>query len=108
MVRERRYFSPELKVAIIREHLLDGVPVSEVCEKHKIKPSPYFTWQKKFFERGAAVFASNAFASKKNTRRQNAQKRKIDRLEKKLSEKDEIIAEVAEAFVTLKKDLGKP
>lgn len=102
MARERRYFSPELKVAIIREHLLDGVPVSEVCEKHQIKPNQYFTWQKKFFERGAA-----AFASTKNTRQQNAQKRKIDRLKKKLSEKDEIIAEVAEAFVTLKKDLGK-
>jgi hypothetical protein len=48
-----------------------------------------------------------AFQSNKNTRQQNVQKRKIDRLKKKLSEKDEIIAEVAEAFVTLKKDLGK-
>lgn len=103
MARERRYFSPELKVEIIREHLIEGLPVSEVCEKHKIKPNQYFTWQKKFFERGAA-----AFAAKKNTRQQNAQKRTINHLEKKLSEKDEIIAEVAEAFVTLKKDLGKP
>lgn len=100
---KRRYFSPELKVEIIREHLIEGRPVSEVCERHNIKPNQYFTWQKKFFERGAA-----AFDSTKNTRQQNAQKRKIDRLKKKLSEKDEIIAEVAEAFVTLKKDLGKP
>jgi transposase-like protein len=99
---KRRYFSPELKVKIIREHLIDGLPVSEVCEKHEIKPNQYFTWQKKFFERGAA-----AFQSKNNTRQQNVQKRKIDRLKKKLSEKDEIIAEVAEAFVTLKKDFGK-
>lgn len=103
MAGERRYFSPEFKVAVIREHLIDGVPVSEVCEKHNIKPNQYFTWQKKFFERGAA-----AFQSKKNTRQQNAHKRKINHLKKKLSEKDEIIAEVAEAFVTLKKDLGKP
>ena len=99
---KRRYFSPERKVEIIREHLIDGLPVSEVCEKHEIKPNQYFTWQKKFFERGAA-----AFQSKKNTRQHGVQKRKIDRLKKKLSEKDEIIAEVAEAFVTLKKDLGK-
>ena len=99
---KRRYFSPERKVEIIREHLIDGRPVSEVCEKHEIKPNQYFTWQKKFFERGAA-----AFQSQNNTRQHSVQKRKIDRLRKKLSEKDEIIAEVAEAFVTLKKDLGK-
>ena len=99
--RKRRYFPPDQKVSILKEHLLDGLPISEVCEKHEIRPGLFKRWQKKFFENG-----DRAFRSDKNTRQQRAQKKKIERLQEKVSEKDEIIAEVAEAFVTLKKDIG--
>lgn len=32
MAQTRRHFSPEQKVAILREHLLDKKPVSEICD----------------------------------------------------------------------------
>jgi len=34
----RRHFSPEEKVAILRRHLLEIVPVSELCDQHGIAP----------------------------------------------------------------------
>lgn len=30
----RRQFSPEQKIKILREHLLEKRPISEVCENH--------------------------------------------------------------------------
>ena len=35
----RRFFSPEQKVAILREHLVEGRAVSDLCEKHRIHPN---------------------------------------------------------------------
>ena len=34
MSKERKHFTPEEKVAILRRHLVDKVPVSELCEAH--------------------------------------------------------------------------
>ena len=35
----RRFFSPEQKVSILREHLVEGKAVSDLCEKHRIHPT---------------------------------------------------------------------
>ena len=43
-------------MAILREHLIDKVPVSEVCDKHGVQPTMFYAWQKKLFEEGARVF----------------------------------------------------
>ncbi len=56
MRRERRNFSGAEKMAILQEHLIDKVPVSEVCEKHGFQPTLFYHWQKKLFEQGAVVF----------------------------------------------------
>ena len=53
MEKPRRHYSPEQKVAILREHLIEQVPVSELCEKHQIHPTLFYQWQKTFFENGA-------------------------------------------------------
>jgi hypothetical protein len=37
MARERRNFSGAEKMAILREHLIERVPISEVCEKHGVQ-----------------------------------------------------------------------
>lgn len=37
--RKRRHFSAEQKLTILREHLLEGTPVSEVCDKHDVRPA---------------------------------------------------------------------
>ena len=54
---QRRQFSPEQKIKILREHLLEKTAISEVCEKHQRTPTQFYQWQKTFFENGAAAFA---------------------------------------------------
>ena len=100
--QKRRHFKPEDKVKIIRRHLIDKVSISELCEEFNIKPNQYYMWQKLFFERGEAAFQTQNDPHQKQLERENVH------LKEKLQKKDEIIAEVAEAFVTLKKELGEP
>ncbi len=56
MPKQRRDFSGTEKIAILREHLIEKVPISEVCDKHGLQPAMFYQWQKKLFENGAAVF----------------------------------------------------
>jgi transposase-like protein len=39
MRKERKHYSAEEKVAILRRHLLDKVPVSDLCEELGLRPS---------------------------------------------------------------------
>jgi transposase len=41
--------SPEQKVAILREHLVEGKAVSDLCDKHHIHPTVFYQWQRQFF-----------------------------------------------------------
>jgi transposase len=71
--RSRRMFSTEQKVAILRRHLVDKVPVSDLCDEYKLQPSLLYQWQRQLFENMAG--ASEAAAS--NGRRSgNADSRK--------------------------------
>ena len=58
MKKERKHYTPEEKVAILRRHLVDKVPVSELCEELGLQPTVFYRWQKEFFENGAAAFQS--------------------------------------------------
>ncbi|MEF8943720.1 MAG: transposase [Desulfohalobiaceae bacterium] len=98
---KRRHFSGEQKMEILRQHLLEDVPVSEVCDDYDICPSQFYRWQKKLFERGAV-----AFDRKKKSRERKLEK-KVSSLEEKLEKKDEVIAEVMESHVDLKKRVGE-
>ena len=53
---ERRHFGGQEKVKILRMHLLEGKPLSDLCEQHKINPSLFYQWQRTFFEKGARAF----------------------------------------------------
>jgi len=100
----RRKFSAEQKVAILRQHLLEKVPISQVCEQHGIQPTQFYQWQKVFFEGGALAFESSG--NGKNGKVQKLEQ-KVSALESKLSNKDEVIAEIMADHVRLKKSLGE-
>lgn len=104
MSRERRHFSGEQKMAILREHLIEGVAISEVCEKHGIQPTVFYGWQKRLFEHGGTVFEQPA---RKSPRQTAAEARRIEALEAKVRRKDEVLAELMEEHVALKKSLGE-
>lgn len=99
----RRYLAPEQKLAILREHLVEGVPVSDVCEKHKVQPSVFYYWQRQLFENGAAAFAAQRPAAQ-----DKQQAARIAQLEARLARKDAVIAELSEELVHLKKAGGEP
>ena len=101
MSTERRKFTSEEKVRILREHLIDKVPVSEVCDQHGLSPTLFYRWQTAFFENGAAAFERRSDATERK------QQAKIAALEAKLSQKDEVIAEIMASHVALKKSLGE-
>ncbi len=33
----RKFLTPEQKLVILREHLIEKVPVSQVCDKHGVR-----------------------------------------------------------------------
>jgi transposase-like protein len=103
MRKERKRYSPAEKVAILRRHLLDKVPVSDLCAETGLRPTVFYRWQKEFFENGAA-----AFQSQERPHRQVEEKQKrVEFLEKKVQTKDEVLAELMAEHIALKKSLGE-
>jgi len=93
-----RHFSPEQKLAILRQHLLERLPISTLCDQHQINPTLSYRWQKELFENGAAAFAKpphSPFVGKAE--------HTIQRLEHKLRQRDEALAELMQEHVALKK-----
>lgn len=56
--KSRRRFTPDQKATIVRRHLVDKVPISDLCDEHKIQPSMIYTWQKAVVENAARAFDS--------------------------------------------------
>ena len=48
--RERRNFTAEQKATIVRRHLSDKVPVSDLCDEYGIQPSMFYQWQRQALE----------------------------------------------------------
>jgi transposase len=99
--RKQKHYQPAEKVAIIREHLVEKAPVSDICDKYGIHPSVYYRWQKQFFEGG-----EKAFTTTNEGRVVKQLKQDVAGLEAKLARKDEVLGEVMEEYVTLKKSVG--
>ena len=47
--KPRRSFTATQKTAILRRHLVDKIPISQVCEEEGIQPSLFYYWQKQLF-----------------------------------------------------------
>ena len=97
--KTRRHFSPEDKVRILRLHLVEKTPLSEICSAEGIAPTQFYTWQKQFFEGGAAAFAPTRGG-------QDPKERRIGELETELTRKVAVIGELAQELVEAKKPLG--
>ena len=104
MNKTRRHFSGPEKVAILKRHLLEKVPVSDLCDELDIGPNLFYRWQKEFFENGHAAFQND----RKSKALEDAKQRKIEQLEAKLQRKNEVLSELMEEHVQLKKELGDP
>ena len=104
MTQRRKHYSGEEKVSILRRHLLEHVAVSDLCDELGLAPTVFYRWQKEFFEHGAAAFERT---SKRQKKQEGRQARKVEALEAKLATKNEVLSELMEEHVKLKKELGE-
>ena len=99
---ERRHFSAPEKIKILRLHLLEGKAVSDLCEQYKINPSLFYQWQRTFFENGARAFEGSG-----NARTETKWEKQVQALESKLQRKHEVLSELMEEHIRLKKEFGE-
>ena len=95
--KTRNRFSVPEKVAILRLHLLENTPVSDLCDQHGIHPTMFYRWQKEFFENAAAAFEH------RSRRPSDDKDRRIALLEQKLQRKHEVLSELMEEHIKLKR-----
>ena len=100
MLKKRNNYSAQEKVAILKRHLLEKVPVSDLCDEHGIHPTVFYRWQKEFFEKGA-----NALESPRDSHSARLEKQ-VAELEQKLTRKHEVLSELMEEHIALRKRLG--
>ena len=104
-ILKRRHFTPEQKAGILARHFVDKVPVSDLCDELGLQPSVFYSWQRHLFENASTVFQDG----KKNRRAETTalERSKNQALESKLVRKNEVIAEISQEVVDIKKSLGE-
>ncbi len=102
MAKHRKHYTPQEKVAVLRRHLLEHVPVSELCEELSLRPTVFYRWQKEFFENGGAAFGRQALADR------GREQQRVAALEQKLQRRNEILAELMDEHLALKTARGSP
>jgi len=93
MTKQRKRYSPEKKVEILREHLKNKVPISQLCEKYGIHPNLFYKWEKQFFEGAINTFANSSKSNRKNS--------KEEHLKQKIARMQEVITELTQENITM-------
>lgn len=104
MSKKNKSWSLEDKLSILKENLVEGKSVADICEAKGLSPSLFYTWRE-------ALFKPHVSADEKHSHRKEATKIKIleDRLAKseaKIAIKNEVIAELLEEHTKVKKSVG--
>ena len=112
MSKPRRHRTPAEKAAVVRRHLVDKIPVSNLAEELDVQPSLIHLWVKHVLDQAEAAFER----SQQRTRRpqEDPKDRQIAQLqtqlaqkEAKLAQKNEVISELMEENVRSKKAAGE-
>jgi transposase len=104
MSTQRRSFTSELKATILKRYLIDKVPISDLCDEYGIKPNQIYGWQKILFDNADTAFRQS---SGRTASEVTAKEEQISRLQAKLLQKNEVIAELMEENVRAKKSIGE-
>lgn len=98
----RRHFSAEQKAQVVRRHLAGKEPVSKLAEELQLQPSVIHQWVNQVLTQAERAFDRPAG----NGRVEHAKDRRIEQLQAKLVQKNEVIAELMEDNVRQKKAAG--
>jgi transposase len=101
MRKPRKNDTPPETVAILRRHVIDRVPVSDLGDEYQLSPTLVYAWQKLVFENRASAFA------RKNGSAEQSPLRTIAALREKLQRKNEVVAELMEDHIPRKNDRGE-
>jgi transposase-like protein len=99
--KKRKKFRAEEIIVILKKHLLEKKAVSDICDEHGVHPTMFYRWQEKLFLEGVSVF------EKKEEKLSVRMSRKMTELEDKLQRKNEVLSELMEEHLALKKSLGE-
>ena len=99
----RRHFTPQQKAQIVRRHLAGKEAVSALAEELGVQPSQIHGWVNQVLAQAEVAFQRKGGAG----RQERGKDVKIARLEAKLVQKNEVIAELMEENVRAKKANGE-
>jgi transposase-like protein len=104
MSRSRRRHTAEVKAQIVRRHLAGKEPVSKLAEEFGVQPSQIHGWVNLVLAQAEKAFERSAGNGHSE---QVAKDQRIEQLQAKIVHKNEVIAELMEANVLAKKELGE-
>lgn len=87
-MRQRKHYTAEQKVIILRELLENNIPISQLAEKYDVLPNDIYNWKKKLFESATGIFTPKVSNQKQTT----SEPKKIEKLQTKLKDRDEAIS----------------
>lgn len=87
---------------ILREHLENSIPISDLAEQYDVHPNAIYKWKKQLFE---SASDNLSVKSKKQTKKQSMAEKRIAELERLLAVRESLITELVEDNITLKKNL---
>ena len=100
MKKKKRYTSEE-KSIILREHLENKIPVSDLAEKYEIHPNALYVWKKQLFEKAPATIGNK---SKIEARSLSKAGKRIDELEATIAMRESLITQLVQENIDLKKN----
>jgi transposase-like protein len=103
MRKSRRHFTPEQKAEVVRRHLSGKEPVSDLADEVGVQPTLIHTWVRQVLDQAEKVFQTPRGRKAGDDPRD----RRIAQLEAKVTQKNEVIAELMEENVRTKKANGE-
>lgn len=100
-MRERKHYSAEQKVIILRELLENDIPISQLAEKYQVHLNDIYNWKKKLFEGAKDIFTHKPT----NQKQISSEQKKIAKLEEKLQNRDEAISFLLRENIDIKKSI---
>ena len=100
MARKKRRYTVAQKLEILEEARAPGATVAEVCRRRGIDGTTFYRWEKQ-----AKAGMREALNGKRRDR--GSKDREIERLKTELRKKREIIAEVVQENLELKRGLSE-
>lgn len=100
-MQQRKHYTAEQKVMILRELLENNVPISQLAEKYEVPPNDIYNWKKKLFESATEIFTPKVPTQKQTSLEQ----KKIEKLQTKLKDRDEAISYLIRENIEIKKSI---